>query len=164
MSLYLWVSLCFIDRIMWLVFQIPYVNNVIWYLSFSFWLTSLTMISSRSILLQGALFHFPWLNSIPLYVCMNIYVCVYIYLLLLSHSVVSGSFVTPWTIACQAPLFMGLSRWEYWHGLPFSSPGDLPDPEIELGTPALQAVSSHLSHQGSPHIVEAFKLYCSWGK
>ena len=48
---------------------------------------------------------------------------------------------TPWTVACQAPLFMGFSRQEYWNGLPFPSPGDLPDPGIEPGSPALQADS-----------------------
>ena len=49
--------------------------------------------------------------------------------------------VTPWTIAHQAPLSMGFSRQEYWKGLPFSSSGDLPDPGIESGSPALQADS-----------------------
>ena len=39
-------------------------------------------------------------------------------------------FVTPWTVARQAPLFMELSRQEYWSGLPFPSPGDLPNPGI----------------------------------
>ena len=48
-------------------------------------------------------------------------------------------FVTPWTAAYQAPLSMGFSRLEYWSGLPFPSPGDLPDPGIEPGSPALQA-------------------------
>ena len=47
----------------------------------------------------------------------------------------------PWTVACQAPLFMGFSRKEYWSGLPFPSPGDLPNPEIEPGSPALEADS-----------------------
>ena len=41
-------------------------------------------------------------------------------------------FATPWTVAYQAPLPMGFSRQEYWMGLPFPSPGDLPDPGIEL--------------------------------
>ena len=41
-------------------------------------------------------------------------------------------FVTPWTVAHQAPLSMGFPRQEYWSGLPFSSPGTLPDPGIEL--------------------------------
>ena len=40
-------------------------------------------------------------------------------------------FATPWTVAHQAPLSMGFSRQEYWSGLPFTSPGDLPDPGIE---------------------------------
>ena len=48
---------------------------------------------------------------------------------------------TPWTIAYQAPLSMGFSRQEYWHRLPFPSPGDLPDPGLEMWTPALQADS-----------------------
>ena len=48
-------------------------------------------------------------------------------------------FVTLWTVAYQAPPSMGSSRQEYWSGLPFPSPGDLPDPGIELGSPALQA-------------------------
>ena len=48
---------------------------------------------------------------------------------------------TPWTVARQAPLFVGFSRQEYWSGLPFPSPGDLPDPGIEPGSPALQADS-----------------------
>ena len=47
----------------------------------------------------------------------------------------------PWTVACQAPLSMGFSRQEYWSELPFPSPEDLPDPGIELGSPALQADS-----------------------
>ena len=41
-------------------------------------------------------------------------------------------FATPWTVAHQAPLSMGFSRQEYWSGLPFPSPGDLPNPGIEL--------------------------------
>ena len=47
--------------------------------------------------------------------------------------------VTPWTVAYQAPLYMGFSRQWYWSGLPFPSPGDLPDPGIETRSPALQA-------------------------
>ena len=48
-------------------------------------------------------------------------------------------FATPWTVDHQAPLSMGFSRQEYWSGLTFSSPEDLPDPGIEPGSPALQA-------------------------
>ena len=46
-------------------------------------------------------------------------------------------FVTLWIVARQAPLSMGFSRQEYWSGLPFPSPGDLPDPGIEPVYPAL---------------------------
>ena len=56
------------------------------------------------------------------------------------RSAVSGS-VTPWTAAHQAPLSMGISRLEYWSGLPFPSPGDLPDPGAELASSLL-----HLLH------------------
>ena len=48
---------------------------------------------------------------------------------------------TPWTVACQVPPSMGFSRQEYWSVLPFPSPGDLPDPGIELGSLTLQADS-----------------------
>ena len=48
-------------------------------------------------------------------------------------------FVIPWTIAYQAPLSLGFSRQEYWSGLPFPSPGDLPNRGIEPGSPVLQA-------------------------
>ena len=48
---------------------------------------------------------------------------------------------TPWTAAHQAPLSMDFSRQEYWGGLPFPSPGDLPDPGIEPVSPTLQADS-----------------------
>ena len=50
-------------------------------------------------------------------------------------------FVTLWTVTPQAPLTMGSSRQEHWRGLPCPSPGDLPDPGIEPGSPALQAES-----------------------
>ena len=48
---------------------------------------------------------------------------------------------TPWTVARQAPLSMGLFRQKYWSGLPFPTPGDLSDPGIEPRSPALQAGS-----------------------
>ena len=50
-------------------------------------------------------------------------------------------FATPWTVAGQASLSMGLPRQEYWSRLPFPSPGDLLNPEIEPRSPALQADS-----------------------
>ena len=59
-------------------------------------------------------------------------------LLLFSLSVVSDSFETLWTVAHQAPLSMGFSRQEYWNGLPFPSPGDLPNPVIKPWSLELQ--------------------------
>ena len=50
-------------------------------------------------------------------------------------------FAIPWTVVHQAPLSMGFPRQEYWSGLPFPSPGDLPNPGIEPGSPELQADS-----------------------
>ena len=50
-------------------------------------------------------------------------------------------YVTPWTVAYQAPPSMGFSRRDYWSGLLFPSPGDLPDPGIKPGSPALQGDS-----------------------
>ena len=64
-------------------------------------------------------------------------------------------FVTLWTVAHQAPLSMGFSRQGYWSGLPFPSPGDLPDPGIEStspATPALQVDSLLLSHWMNPFL------------
>ena len=47
-------------------------------------------------------------------------------------------FANLWTVAHQAPLSLGFSRQEYWSGLPFPSPGDLPNPGIEPKSPTLQ--------------------------
>ena len=49
---------------------------------------------------------------------------------MLSHFIRVRFFATLWTVACQAPLSMGFSRQEYWIGLPFPSPGDLPYPVV----------------------------------
>ena len=69
----------------------------------------------------------PVLPAFPLSTCM------------LNHFSCVQFFATPWTVAHQAPLYMGFSRQEYWSGLPCPSPGDLPEPGIEPGSPALQA-------------------------
>ena len=58
-------------------------------------------------------------------------------------------FATLWTIAHQAPLSMGFPRQEYWSGLPFPSPGDLPHPGIKPGPPTLQADSLPTEPPGS---------------
>ena len=76
----------------------------------------------------------------------------YLTVLLICISLTTGEFgglvvkscptlVTARTVACQAPLSMGFSRQGYWSGLPFPSPGDLPNLGIEPGSPALQAGS-----------------------
>ena len=64
-------------------------------------------------------------------------------------------FVTQWTEAHQAPLSVEFSRQEYWSGLSFPSKGDIPHLRIEPGSPTLQQIFYHLSHQGSQikHIV-----------
>ena len=61
----------------------------------------------------------------------------------------------PWAVVCQVPLFLGFPRQEYWSGLPFPSPGNLPNPGIEPGPPALQT-DSLPSEQG---IYELLMLY-----
>ena len=60
------------------------------------------------------------------FVC--VYVCVCVCTQTLSHVQL---FATPWTVACQSPLYLGFLRQEHWSGLSFPSPGDLPDPGIE---------------------------------
>ena len=67
-------------------------------------------------------------------------------------------FVTPWTVACQAPMSTGYSRQEYWCGLPFPSPGDLPNPGIEPRSPALQADSLLFEPPGQTHHTHIINL------
>ena len=74
-------------------------------------------------------------------------VCVCVCVKLLSHVQL---FATPWTVARQDPLSMGFSRQEYWSGLPFPSPWDLPNPGIEPGSPALQADALSSEPPGKP--------------
>ena len=67
-------------------------------------------------------------------------------------------FVTTWTVVHYSPLSMELSRQEYWSGQPFPSPGDLPDPGIEPGSPALQADSLLSEPPGKPHMKSYYLL------
>ena len=60
-------------------------------------------------------------------------------------------FATPWTTAHQAPLSIGFSKQEYWSGLPFPSPGDLPNPVIKSRSSALQADSLPSESPGKPN-------------
>ena len=79
--------------------------------------------------------------------------CAFTSSLVLSHFSSVWLSATLWTAAHQVPPSMGVSRQEYWSGSPCPSPGDLPDPGMEPGSPApsaSQADSSLLSHQGSP--------------
>ena len=80
-------------------------------------------------------------TSKPMSECMRAQSCL--------SSVVSDS-VTLWTVVHEASLPMGFSREQYWSGLKFPPPDDLPDPGTEPTSPALQADSLPLSHQGSP--------------
>ena len=67
---------------------------------------------------------------------------------------------TPWTVAYQASPTMGFSRQEYWNGLPFPSPGDLPNPGIKPGSPALQADTLPSEQPGKVgRRIDAFELW-----
>ena len=68
----------------------------------------------------------------------------------------SDTLATPWTVARQVPLSMGFSRLEYWSGLPFPSPGYLPDTRIKLRSLALQADSLPSELQGRPPLINTF--------
>ena len=71
-------------------------------------------------------------------------------------------FVTPWTAAHQSPLSMGFSRQEYWSGLPFPSPGDLPDPGIEPVSPALEADALTSEPPGKPRMAYNQQIKFVW--
>ena len=68
-------------------------------------------------------------------------------------------FATPWTVAYQAPPSLGFSRQEYWSGLPFPSPGDLPNPGIKAGSPVLQADALPSEPPGKLYIAMIIKVF-----
>ena len=72
------------------------------------------------------------------------------FVFVLGRSVMSDSFETPWTVDCQAPLTMEFSTQEYWSGVPFPTPGDLPDPGMEPVSLAPPAVACGLFTTGPP--------------
>ena len=118
MSLFL-----FVYKRICIIFWITCIDDITWYLSLSVWLTSLNMISSRStyVAANGNISLFLWLSNIPIYMPLkgpspgkS-----------LSHV---WLFVTPWTVAHQAPPSMEFSRQEYWSGLPLPSPGESSQP------------------------------------
>ena len=80
----------------------------------------------------------------------------------LSCSVVSDSFATPWTVARQASLSMGFSRQENWSGLPHPPPGDLPNPGTETRSPALQADSLSSEPPGKPVTTDGPQFIMVW--
>ena len=81
--------------------------------------------------------------------CLIVFLKLYIKLL----SKLIHTYLYPWTVACQVPLFMEFSRQEeYWSGLAFP-PGDLPDPGIEPVSPAFKAVSLPAEPSGKPHTI-----------
>ena len=94
----------------------------------------------------------------PILTCVCVCVCVCV---LVAQS--CRLFVTPWTVAHQAPLSMELSRKEYWSGLPCPSLGYLPDPGIEPWSPALQVDSLPSDPPGKPNI-NLNKCNFSWQK
>ena len=70
--------------------------------------------------------------------------CLYVCVCTRAHTYTLGHvplFATPWTVALQAPLCMEFPRHKYWNGLPFPSPGHLPDPGLEPASPALAGIS-----------------------
>ena len=69
------------------------------------------------------------------------FICNYVFECMLGHSVVFDPLWIPWTVAGQVPLSIGFSRQEYWCGLPIPSPGDLPDPGTEPGSPGFPALA-----------------------
>ena len=71
-------------------------------------------------------------------------------------------FATPWTVDYQAPSSMGFSRQECWSGLPFTSPGALPDPGIKPGSPALQVDALPSEPWGKPKIKISLKKKKKW--
>ena len=71
-------------------------------------------------------------------------------------------FATPWTVAHQAPPSMGFSRQEYWSGLPFPFPEDLPDPGIKPRSPALQADALTSEPPGKPFVISKGDKNGTW--
>ena len=89
----------------------------------------------------------------PLTLHMRTRVCVYVCVLVAQSCLI---LCNPWAVACQAPLSLRFSRREYWGGLPCAPLGDLPNPRVELtspASPALQADSLLQSHLGSAYLV-----------
>ena len=114
------------------------------------------LLATKAIYAYVSLYGFPFIRnlpytSIPYTTSLNSYSIIVstmlLLLVLLSHFSRVRLCVTLPTVDCKAPVSMEFSRQEYWSGLPFPSPGDLPNPGIEHQSPALQADSLPLRHQ-----------------
>ena len=102
---------------------------------------------------------FSIVNTTYLYYLFVVLIVLYMHVC----SVISDS-ATLRTVARQAPLSMGFSRQEYWSGLPFPLPEDLPDPGMELVSPELQASSILLNHAGSLFLLFYISTdFCCYG-
>ena len=87
----------------------------------------------------------------PISSCTSSQIIYHLLIVYVSHSVVSNQlFATSWTVAQQVPLSLEFSRQEYWSGLQFPSPRDLPNPEIKPWSPSLQAGSLPSEPPGKP--------------
>ena len=109
-------------------YEFTYVTDTQKILKFFCWYILPPQINKKLLEGKGSIKYF---YSICLLLCVCVCVCVCV----CAHSV--ASVVSDWTIVCQATLSMGISRQEYWSELPGLPPGDLPDPGIELASPAL---------------------------
>ena len=86
---------------------------------------------------------------------MHVCVCECVFVVF-SHSAVSDSFVTPWTVACQAPLSVEFARQEYWNALPLLPLGDLPNPGVGPTSPVSLALADRFfttAPPGKPQLI-----------
>ena len=163
-----WVFILFgtysVSWIFWCIFSSNLKKNCPLFKKYSFCLLFFSFISGTMIF--HMLDHFFRLYSLLfIYMCIIIIIwwfnifkyCIFVMnfhlkvkVKLLSHV---QHFATPWTVAYQAPQSMEFSRQEYWSGLPFPSPGDLPNPGIEPGSPTLQADTLPSEPPGKRHLV-----------
>ena len=103
--------------------------------------------------------HYVQLNKMSLHMSISISIYLYRYTYIVKVLSHVQLFVTPWTVAHQAPLSMGFSRQEQWSGLSFPSPGDLPDLGIKPRSPALQADALTSEPTGKPIQIYIYTHY-----
>ena len=96
--------------------------------------------------------------SVAYFSIVTYYCCLVTKLLFVQSLKSSDTFVTLWTVTCQAPQSMGFPRQEYWSSLLFASPGDLPNPGIEPESPALAGRFFTTELQGGPIVTYCSKL------